>query len=320
MTILITGGAGYVGSHLCRQLRRRGIKHLILDDFSTGHACQLHGSPFVRADIGDPPALDRVFSEFRPDTVMHLAALATLGDCARRPQDAERINVWGTRTLLDAMVRHGVYNLVFASSCAVYTPTSAGTRLTEKLPLGPDTAYGKSKAAGEAMLKDYPEVKSASLRLFNVAGADPEGDIGEDHSPETHLLPLAIMTALGQRDRLEIFGNDYPSHDGTAVRDYVHASDVAAAFLLAGRYLKEGGEPVALNLGSGAATSVRELVAAVEKHTGKKIKAVETPRREGDAPWLVADNAAIRRTLGWQPEMSSLDTIVKTALAWHLRH
>lgn len=315
--ILLTGGGGYVGCHVAQALRARGIPHLVIDDFSTGHAKALGDTPFIRADLRDAEAMDEIFAKHRPQTVIHLAALATLPDCAARPDAAQRINVDGTQHLLAAMIKHGVRDLVFASSCAVYNATPAGTFLDETITLNPDSVYGKSKLAGEKLLKECG-VRSVALRLFNVAGADPGGTIGENHSPETHLLPLAIGAALGTRPPLSIFGNDYPTGDGTAVRDYIHVCDVAEALLRGVEYLKNGGASIALNLGSGVGTSVREMVRAVEKHTGKKVPTLESPRRKGDAPWLVADATLIQSTLGWKPNHSTLDNIIGTALRWHL--
>lgn len=320
MRVLVTGGAGYAGSHICKLLRKKGIPHLVYDDLSTGHEAHIAGSPFVRGDIGNGTLLDSTFSDFRPDTVLHLAALATLGDCAARPDDCRRINVEGTRALLEAMRTHRVHTMVFAGSCAVYANVPTGQTLREDSMAGPGSHYGKSKLAAEALLAEYREkhgLRAVTLRMFNAAGADPEGAIGEDHSPETHLLPLCIMAALGRRAALDIFGHDYPTDDGTAVRDYVHVSDIAEAFLLAATYVKNGGTAAEFNLGSGVPTSVRQLLGAVERHTGKKIPAREKPRRQGDAPWLVADNGLLRETLGWQPKHSSLDSIVETALRWH---
>jgi UDP-glucose-4-epimerase GalE len=318
--ILLIGGGGFVGAHVSKLLREQKIDHLVVDDFSTGHVRQLGESPFVRADIAHADSIDATFAAYTPDTVIHLAALATLGDCAARPEAAARVNIEGTRNLLAAMVKHNVRDMVFASSCAVYNATQTGIRLNETIALNPGSIYGQTKLAGEQLLAEYREkhgLRSVAFRIFNAAGADPDGMIGEDHTPETHLLPLAIDTALGRRNTIDIFGNDYATSDGTAVRDYVHVCDIASAFLLGAGYLKNGGAPIALNLGSGIGTSVRELLQAVEKHTDRKIRVVETPRRAGDAPWLVADPTLIKRTLPWQPQLSTLDQIIATALHWH---
>ena len=319
--ILLTGGGGYIGCHLAKTLRTQGIDHLIIDDFSTGHAAPLAGSSWLRTDIRDEKNLRRIFSEYQPQVVIHLAALATLGDCAARPDDARQINIDGTRHLLDAMAAYGVHALIFASSCAVYNATAPGIRLNESVALSPASLYGQTKLTGEKLLAEYYTqhgICSVALRLFNVAGADPDGTVGENHHPETHLLPLAIAAAL-KGGILNIFGNDYPTEDGTAVRDYVHVCDVAAACMQSMAYLQNGGRPVALNLGSRTSISVRQLITAVEKHTGSRIASSEKPLREGDAPWLVADTALLRRTLDWQPQLSTLDNIIETALRWHCR-
>lgn len=323
MRILITGGAGYVGSHLCALLRGEAIEHVIFDDLSTGHAEQVARSRLIEGDIRDETQLLAAFAEFKPDMVINLAAMATLGACQEQPEECWRINVAGTRNVLDAMRAHKVRHIVHASSCAVYAPLHAPDVLSERLsPLMPASTYGKSKLEGERLLDSYHKehgIVPLMFRIFNIAGAHPHFDIGEHHEPETHLVPLAIEAALGRRAGLSIFGEDYPTPDGTAVRDYIHVLDVARAFLHAAHYLASGGAKQAVNLGSGIPTSVRQLLASVGEAVGKPVPSSIKGRREGDTAYLVADSNQLRTGLGFELEYSELKTIVTTALRWHRR-
>ena len=318
MKILITGGAGYAGSHFCRLLRAENIEHLVYDDLSTGHEEMLEGSPFVEGSVADAATLDKVFAQMRPDVVVHMAAMATLSGCAAEPEKCESTNVQGTDNVLAAMEKYGVKYIVHASSCAVYAPLTELVPLSEATSaIGPASLYGQSKWKNEQQIIAEKRIKHVMTRMFNIAGADPVGGIGERHDPETHLVPLAIEAALGQRPGLAIYGIDYPTADGTAVRDYIHVCDIATAFLQGVRHLVGGGDSLIVNLGSGVGTSVRELLAAVERHVGKPVPVSITVRREGDTPYLVCDGTHAREALGWQPQISDIDTIVATALKWH---
>jgi UDP-arabinose 4-epimerase len=321
MKILVTGGAGYVGSHICKLLRQHAIDHLAYDDFSTGHAAQLHTTPYVKGDITDHAATKRCIADYQPDTIIHTAALATIPDCTANPARTRAVNVDATKHLLECLRENNIPAIVFASTCAVYDASFSSRPFTESDALKPSSTYGQSKLDCEALLKEYHEkhnINFAALRIFNVSGAHPDGDIGEDHSPETHLIPLVIRAAYTQTP-LKLFGNDYPTHDGTPVRDYVHVSDIAEAMLLAARKLHQSGGAMLMNTGSGIPTSVLQIIDAIERHSGKTIPYTITPRREGDAPFLLGDNRQLQAQLGFTPRHSTLDTIIETAWHWHSR-
>lgn len=320
MKVLVTGGAGYVGSHVVRKLIKRGAPCLVVDNFRTGHKDLVPGHLWRDVDIADAQALNAAFKEFRPDAVIHLAAMATLSECSQLPELCTRINIDGTRNVLEAMRAYRVSTIVFASSCAVYGPADGLTRLQEDMPMRPASHYGHSKAEGEKLMNAYAAehgIRHMMMRIFNVAGADPEGGIGERHDPETHLVPIAIEAALGIRPQISIFGDAWPTPDGTAVRDYIHVADVAEGFLRSLSYLNEGGRPQPLNLGSGIPVSVLELIAAVNRHTGRTMPTAVKPNREGDVAYLLCDSTRLHKVLGWKPALSDIDTIVKTALLWH---
>ena len=303
---------------MCRLLRKEKVEHLVFDDLSTGHREMLEGSPFIPGDISDTQQLRAAFAQLKPDVVIHMAALATLSGCAAQPDLCESTNVTGTDNVLALMEEYGVEYLVHASSCAVYAPLTAPALLSEATSaIGPASLYGQSKWKNEQQIV-ASGVKHVMTRMFNIAGADPAGGIGERHDPETHLVPLAIEAALGRRPGLSIFGEDYPTQDGTAVRDYIHVCDIASAFWHSVNHLVGGGKSLAVNMGSGVGTSVRELLAVVERHVGKPVPATVKGRREGDTPYLVCDGTHTRGALGWQPAMSDIDTVVATALKWHL--
>jgi UDP-arabinose 4-epimerase len=321
-SVLITGGAGYIGSHTAKALARSRFQPVVLDDLSKGHSWAVKWGPLVKADIGDYKAVREVLRRYRVDAVIHFAADAYVGESMREPRRYFLNNVRNTLTLLEAVMDAGVRHFVFSSSCATYG-IPAAVPISEKQPQFPVNPYGESKRFVERSLWWYGEaygLKSASLRYFNAAGADPEGELGEDHNPETHLIPLVIQAALGMRPQVEIYGTDYPTPDGTTVRDYIHVADLAEAHVLALRHLMDGGENIAVNLGTGRGYSIREVIAAVSRRSGRNVPAREAARRPGDPPVLVADATQAKQVMGWQPQHSDLDTIVDTALSWQARH
>ncbi|WP_418321291.1 UDP-glucose 4-epimerase GalE [Piscinibacter sakaiensis] len=320
MRILVTGGAGYIGSHACCELAAAGHLPVTFDNLSRGHRAAVRWGPLVEADLRDPGAIDAALREFSIDAVIHFAALAYVGESMAEPGRYFSNNVAGSLALLDAMHAAGVRKLVFSSTCATYGLPQA-IPITEDHPQQPVNPYGESKLFIERAIAWHAQAHGLqwmALRYFNAAGADPQGRIGEDHEPETHLIPLAIETALGRRTELQVMGNDYPTADGTAVRDYVHVSDLARAHLLALDDLHRGGASMALNLGTGTGFSVRQVVAAVERLSGQAVRTREMGRRAGDPPALVAAPARAADILGWRPSRSGLDEIVRTALAWHV--
>ena len=317
--ILVTGGAGYIGSHCCAALAAAGFEPVVYDDLSTGHAEFVRWGPRVEGDIRDEPALRAAMRTHRPEAVMHFAALALVGESMTDPDRYRDVNVGGTQALLRAMRAEGLDHLVFSSTCAVYGEPDV-VPISESEALDPVNPYGATKLACERMMDDFDAahgLRSVRLRYFNAAGADPEARIGEWHDPETHLLPLVIEAALGRRAAIDIFGTDYATPDGTAVRDYVHVVDLAAAHLAALRYLLEGGATAAVNLGTGDGASVEDVVRAVEVIAGRPVARRLCPRRPGDPPRLVAAPGMARDLLGWRPERSDLATIVADALRWH---
>ena len=320
-SILVTGGAGYVGSHACKALAAAGYRPLVYDSLSRGHRGAVKWGPLVEGDLHDRDRLAATMRSHRVEAVMHFAAFAYVGESVACPQLYYRNNVVGTLSLLDAMREAGVATIVFSSTCAVYgiPETVPIGETTAKAPLNP---YGDTKLAIERALRWYSGARGlryAALRYFNAAGADPDGDIGEDHDPETHLIPLTLRAALGRGDPLQVFGADYPTRDGTAIRDYIHVTDLADAHIRALARLADGSESMELNLGTGSGHSVREIIAAVECAAGRKVPRCEASRRPGDPPELVADATLARERLGWHPQYSDLDTIVRTALAWETR-
>jgi UDP-arabinose 4-epimerase len=319
--VLVTGGAGYIGSHACKALAAAGWTPVAYDNLSRGHAHAVKWGPLVEGDILDAAALDRAFARFRPQAVLHFAAFAYVGESVERPTEYYRNNFAGALQLVEAMRRHGCDRLVFSSTCAVYGLAEVGV-LDEDQPRAPINPYGRSKNMVEQLLVDCAQahgLRSVSLRYFNCAGADPDGEIGEEHDPEPHLIPRALLAAAGALDRLEIYGTDYPTPDGTAVRDYIHVSDLANAHVAALDHLRQGGETVALNLGIGRGFSVREVVAAAERISGRRVPTLARPRRPGDPPVLVAEAGRARARLGWQPRFSDLDEIIATAWNWQQR-
>jgi UDP-glucose 4-epimerase len=320
-TILVTGGAGYIGSHVAHQLGERGEKLVTLDNLSTGfRGAVLHGE-FVQGDTGDAPLVARVLAEREVDTVMHFAAHIQVPESVANPLKYYRNNTASTRTLLECCVDAGVKNFVFSSTAAVYGMPAGGVA-EESSPTVPINPYGWSKLMSERMLIDVAAVtplRYVALRYFNVAGADPDGRIGQSTPQATHLIKVACEHAVGRRAGIEIFGTDYDTPDGTCVRDYIHVEDLAAAHLQALDYLRSGGGSTTLNCGYGRGYSVREVISAVASAAGKTLAVTESGRRAGDPPQLVAAARQIRQTRGWTPRYDDLPGIVATALAWEKR-
>jgi UDP-arabinose 4-epimerase len=320
-SILVTGGAGYVGSHACKALAASGYRPIVYDSLSRGRRGAVKWGPLIEGDLHDRDRLVGVMRSHQVAAVMHFAAFAYVGESVTCPEVYYRNNVLGTLSLLDAMREAGVATIVFSSTCAVYgIPEVLPIReTTAKAPLNP---YGETKLTIERALYWYGAahgLRYAALRYFNAAGADPDGEIGENHDPETHLIPLILRAALGRGDPLQIFGIDYSTRDGTAIRDYIHVTDLADAHLRALARLTGGSESMELNLGTGRGHSVREVVAAVERISGRPVPRREAPRRPGDPPELVADATLARERLDWRSTHSDLDTIVRTALDWETR-
>jgi UDP-arabinose 4-epimerase len=320
MRALVTGGAGYIGSHTAKVLARSGFEPIVLDNMSAGHRWAVKWGPLVEGDLGDSALIREVIKTYRVQAVVHFAGLAYVGESMLRPRQYLRNNVTYTLRLLDAMTDLKVRHIVFSSSCATYgIPTSVPIREEEaQIPINP---YGESKRMVERILGWYGKaygLRWTSLRYFNAAGADPDGELGEDHSPETHLIPLAIQAALGEKPALEIYGTDYSTPDRTAIRDYTHVMDLAEAHVAALRHMLKSHEDSAFNLGTGKGHSVRQVVATVERVSGHRVPVRETQRRAGDPPELVADPANAKKFLGWEPRYSSLESIVQTAWNWHI--
>ena len=317
-TILVVGGAVYIGSHMVKMLLDQGFRVVVLDNLATGHRQFVLGGDFVHGDAGDRPLLERLFAGYAFDGVMHFASFIQAGESVFEPAKYYRNNVSNTLVLLDAMLQHGVRRFIFSSSAAVYGEplTVPITEFHSKNPINP---YGRSKWIIEEMLADYDlayGLRSICLRYFNAAGADPGGAIGECHTPETHLIPLVLMAASGRRPQVEIFGEDYDTPDGTCIRDYVHVNDLCLAHLLALESLLQGGSRAAFNLGNGGGFSVREVIDAAERVTRRKIPVVVAPRRAGDPARLVADSSLAQQELGWRPRYSELEQIIRHAWQW----
>jgi UDP-arabinose 4-epimerase len=318
-TVLVTGGAGYVGSQCCKALAAAGYIPVTYDNLSTGHRELVRWGPFEAGDIRDGGRLDEVFRRHAPSAVLHFAAAAYVEESARDPLKYFDNNVGGTISLLRAAVRHGVRRMVFSSSCAVYG-AAPELPVGEGAPTAPASAYGETKLICEWMLRREAEAGSLSyfaLRYFNAAGADPDGETGEWHDPETHLLPRAILAGLGELPELTLFGTDHATPDGTAVRDYIHVADLADAHVRALRDLEDGGPSRALNLGTGRGYSVREIVDAVEAAVGRPLAVRIAAKRPGDPPAVYADARLAGEVLGFAPRHSDIATIIGTALAWH---
>lgn len=317
--ILIVGGAGYIGSHVNKLLNETGHKTVVFDNLSTGYRCLARWGDFFKGDLACKSDLSRCFRKHRFSAVIHLAAYAYVGESVEAPAKYYRNNVANTLNLLDAMREVGINKLVFSSSCAVYGVPSR-LPMRETSPFDPVNPYGRTKLVMEWIMADYAAaygLKYAALRYFNAAGADPDEEVGELHTPETHLIPLALDVAAGLRRDVKVFGSDYPTPDGTCVRDYIHVSDLASAHLLALQYLERGGINGGFNLGNGKGFSVLDVIRTAEKVSGKKIRVKMAPRRAGDPPALVASPSRARRVLGWRPVSPGLETIITHAWQWH---
>ena len=320
MRILVTGGAGYIGSHTAKALVGAGYEPVVFDNFATGHRWAVKWGRLVEGDLQDAGLIIKVIKEHEVKAVIHFAGSLLVGESMTHPQKYFWNNVVNTLKLLDAMMFTGVKHIVLSSSAAVYGAPEK-VPIPEDHALRPINPYGETKVIMERAMHWYGAaygLRSAALRYFNAAGADPQGEIGEEHKPETHLIPLVVRATLGLSPFVEVYGTDYPTPDGTAIRDYIHVTDLADAHVLALRYLMEGGENIALNLGTGRGFSVREVVAAVERASdGRKVPVRDAPRRAGDPPSLVADPGRAAKLLGWRSQYSDLDTIVQTAWKWH---
>lgn len=320
--ICVIGGAGYIGSHCVKRLLEKGYAVVTLDNLEAGHRSAVLGSEFVQGDYTDRQTLDHLFHTYPIECVMHFAAYASVAESMTDPAKFYRLNVVGGYTLLEAMRAHGIPYLIFSSSAATYgEPQQIPIR--EEHPQVPTNAYGETKRAFEQMLRWYDAafgLRSISLRYFNAAGADPDGQLGEDHHPETHLIPLVLLTALGKRQAIKIFGTDYDTPDGTCIRDYIHVTDLADAHILAYEALKQGAPTTAYNLGNGLGYSVREVIRTAEQVVRHHIPQEEAPRRPGDPARLVASAERAQRELGWKPQYADLRIIIETAWRWHSTH
>ncbi len=317
--ILVVGGAGYIGSHMVKDLLDADYDVITLDDLSTGHLELLPGGEFIDGSLGDTVLLDKLFSTHKISAVMHFAAFSLVGESVEKPLKYYRNNMAATAELLDSMIRHKVKRFIFSSTAAVYGEP-VEIPITENHPCNPTNPYGTSKISVERMLKDCDSaygLKYISLRYFNASGADESGAIGERHTNETHLIPLILEVANGRRENINIFGTNYPTHDGTCIRDYIHVSDLTQAHLLALEALLSGGKSAVYNLGNNRGYSVREVIELARKVTGKPIPTVEAARRPGDPAILIASSDKIKKTLGWKPKFEDLENIIKTAWVWH---
>lgn len=323
MNILVVGGAGYIGSHCVKKLLEAGHKPFVVDNLSYGHrVASPEDIPFYNRDLGDKESIKKILEDESIDAVMHFAAYAYVGESVEKPLKYYLNNVAATLHLLEAMLEAGVKKFVFSSSCATYGEPKE-LPIKEDCPQAPINPYGQTKLDVENILKALAHADGlsfAALRYFNAAGAALDGSIGEDHTPETHLIPIILETLLGQRDSVCIFGTDYPTPDGTCLRDYVHVEDLANAHVLALEKLDTTGTQLFLNLGTGKPHSVKEIISTVEKVTRRTVPVEEAPRRPGDPPALYADPTLAKETLNWTPLSSDIETIVSTAWAWHSTH
>ncbi|MBU4316534.1 MAG: UDP-glucose 4-epimerase GalE [Proteobacteria bacterium] len=316
--ILVTGGAGYIGSHACKALKQAGFNPVTYDNLEYGHEWAVKWGPLEEGDILDRSRLETVLKKYDPKAVMHFAAYTYVGESVENPGKYYRNNVAGSLTLLEAMRNRSIQKIIFSSTCATYG-------IPQCIPLAEDhgqfpiSPYGKSKFMIEQMLKDFDEahgIKFVGLRYFNAAGADPDAEIGEEHNPETHLIPLVLDAAMGKSEGIKIFGTDYDTPDGTCIRDYIHVTDLADAHVKALGYLVKEGKSDFFNLGNGSGFSVREVIENAEKTTKQKIPVIEWQRRPGDPAVLIGSSEKALKILNWQPKYNNLETIIKTAWAW----
>lgn len=315
-SILVVGGAGYIGSHMAKMLVWSGHSVIVLDNLCTGFQDAVHYGRLVEGDLADSTLLDQIFTENDVAAVLHFAALSQVGESMREPARYYRNNVASTQNLLDAMLRHGVKRFIFSSTAAKFGEPETPL-IDEQHPKRPINPYGRSKRMVEEMLADYDQaygLRSVCLRYFNAAGADPEGELGERHDPESHLIPLVLQTASDRLDHIAVFGNDYPTPDGTCIRDYIHVWDLCSAHLLALEYLLADGESDAFNLGNGTGFSVQEVIDTARRVTGREIPVQIQNHRPGDPAILVADSQKAQRELGWEPRFAALDQLI--AHAW----
>ncbi|MBN2908315.1 UDP-glucose 4-epimerase GalE [Polycladomyces sp. WAk] len=322
MAILVTGGAGYIGSHTVSELLDHGEEVIVLDNLEKGHREAVLAPTFIHGDVRDRDLLDRIFRRYDVEAVVHFAAYSLVGDSMKDPLAYYDNNVAAAQILLTKMIEHGVKRIVFSSTAATYgEPRQIPIQETD--PTEPTNAYGETKLAIEKMMgwcEQAYGLRFVSLRYFNAAGAHPDGHIGEDHDPETHLIPIVLQVALGQREALSIFGDDYPTEDGTCIRDYVHVMDLAQAHRLALKRLRDTGKSGIYNLGSGTGFSVKQVVERAREITGHPIPARMAARRAGDPAVLIASSHKAREELGWRPQYEDLDTMIATAWAWHRSH
>jgi len=321
MNILVTGGAGYIGSHTTRTLIKQGFNPIILDNFSSGkrNLIPKGTSQVIEKDLAEKESINKIFKENDIKAVLHFASLIQVGESYNDPHKYYSCNLTNSLNLLEAMLKKKVKYFIFSSSAAVYGIPNH-TPITESHKLNPINPYGKTKYMIEEILKDYQKaygLKFISLRYFNAAGADPDGELGEMHDPETHLIPNILLSILHRKRNLEIFGTDYPTKDGTAIRDYIHVTDLAEAHVLSLKYLLDKNKSEFINLGTNKGYSIREIVKKIEHIIGEKVSFKEKPRRKGDVPVLVASNEKAQKLLGWKPKYSDIDTIIQTAWAWH---
>ena len=323
MAILVCGGAGYIGSHAVHALIEKGEQVVIVDNLQTGHRGALNPkAKFYEGDIRDASVLDKIFTENKVEAVIHFAANSLVGESMEKPLLYFNNNVYGMQVLLEAMVRHGVDKIVFSSTAAVYGEPKR-VPIHEDDETCPTNTYGETKLTMEKMMKWVSRangVRYVSLRYFNAAGALPDGSIGEDHATETHLIPLILQVPTGRRDHITVFGDDYPTPDGTCLRDYIHVVDLADAHVLALEYLRKGGASDIFNLGNGQGFSVKEMMEAAEKATGRSIKVEIGARRAGDPAQLIASSEKARSVLGWKPQFTDVEQVIGTAWRWHEHH
>lgn len=322
LAILVTGGAGYIGSHTVLYLNQQGEEVIVLDNLQKGHFDAVRNAKFYQGELKDESLLDEIFTSNQIDSVIHFAANSLVGESVEKPLEYYENNVIGSYHLIKKMVEHNVKNIVFSSTAATYG-NPVKVPIQENDPTVPTNPYGDTKLAIEKMLKwadGAYGLKSVCLRYFNAAGADPEGEIGEDHTPESHLIPIVLQAALGQRENVAIFGDDYPTEDGTCIRDYIHVLDLAAAHYLALKKLHGTEESGVYNLGNGTGFSVKQVIDTCRKVTEKDIEAIMAPRRAGDPAVLIASSEKARTELGWIPKYPNLEEIVSHAWNWHVNH